>query len=249
MRIALATAWILAFGAITGGIYWAFLSTPESTVWTLFLSATLALLAAALSGLTANGAIALLVHGPSATGLRLAIRWIPAIVVAGVVEGLLWWIAGGIDTWVALRTGEINAWFIARFGWDNVSWFFTAVRWFTLWLRWVLCAVMSLSLLAGMMAVGWRAVAQAAWLRRALRPRTLVVATFWFVVLVLVPWAYLAPWRPQWLPATSAELAFIVVKLSLTSALIALGFALIAFEAVRITPPPLDYKSNRVAAA
>lgn len=249
MRIALATAWILACGVITGGIYWAFLNTPESTVWTLMLSATLALLAVAASGLTATGAIALLVHGPSTSGLRLAIRWIPAIAAAAIIEGLLWWMAGSIDTWVALRTGEINAWFIARFGWDNVSWFFTAVRWFTLWLRWVLCAVLSLSLLAGVMAVGWRAVTQAAWLGRALRPRTLLLATVWFVLLVLLPWTYLAPWRPQWLPATSAELAFIVVKLSITSALIALGFALIAFEAVRITPQPLDYKSDRVVAA
>lgn len=248
MRIALAAAWILACGVITGGIYWAFLNTPESTVWTLLLSAVLALLAAVLTGLAANGAIALLVHGPSATGLRLAVRWIPAIVVAALVEGLLWWIAGGIDTWVSLRTGEINAWFIARLGWDNVSWLFTAIRWFTLWLRWVLCAVLSLSLLAGVMAVGWRAVGQAAWLRRALRPRTLLLATVWFVVLVLLPWTYLAPWRPQWLPPTSAELAFIGVKLSMTAVLIALGIALIAFEAVRITPQPLDSTSDRLAA-
>ena len=248
MRIALAAAWILVCGIITGGIYWAFLNTPESTVWTLLLSVTLALLAAVATGLTANGAIALLVHGPSATGLRLAVRWIPAIAVAAVVEGVLWWIAGGIDTWVAPRAGEINAWFIARFGWANVSWLFMAIGWFTLWLRWVLCAVLSLSLLAGAMAVGWRAVAQAAWLRRALRPRTLLLTTVWFVGLVLLPWTYLAPWRPEWLPPTSAELAFIVVKLSTTSALIALGIALIAFEAVRITPHPLGSKSDRVAA-
>jgi hypothetical protein len=248
VRIALAAVWILACGLLTGAIYWGFLNTPESTVWTLLLSAALALLAAAATGLTANGAIALLVHGPSASGLRLAIRWIPAIVVAAIVEGVVWWIASHIDTWVALRTGEINAWFIARFGWDNVSWFFTTIRWFTLWLRWVLCALLSLSLLAGVMAVGWRAVAQAAWLRRALRPRTLLLGTVWFVGLVLLPWTYLAPWRPEWLSPTSAELAFIVVKLSVTSALIALGVALIAFEAVRITPHPRALKSDRAAA-
>jgi hypothetical protein len=231
MRVALAAAWLLAGGAITGGIYWGFLNTPESTIWTLSLSAVLVSLAVLSSGVTANGAIALLTHGPSGAALRHAVRWLPAILPAAIVESLVWWIAGGTDTWVALRRGEISAWFIARLGWDDVSWLFTAVGWFTTWLRWVVCALLSLSLIAGIMTVGWPAVAQAAWIRRALSPRTLLFATLWFVALVLLPWMYLVPWRPAWVPPTTAELVFIVVKLSAAAAIIAVGAALMIREA------------------
>jgi hypothetical protein len=231
MRIGLAAAWILAGGIVTGAIYWGFLNTPESTIWTLLLSAILVGLAAVTVGITTNGAIALLVDGPSAAALRSAVRWIPAIVPAAMVEGLVWWIAGGTDTWVALRRGEITAWFIARFGWNDVSWLFTAVAWFTVWLRWVVCALLSLSLIAGVMAIGWPALAQAAWVRRALSPRRLLFATVWFVALVLLPWMYLVPWRPAWVPPTSAEPIFIATKLSIAAAIMSAGAALMTREA------------------
>ena len=65
MRLALATLWILAGAALTAGAYWAFLITPESTVWALSASAVLALIALALVGLTAGGAICLLYTSPS----------------------------------------------------------------------------------------------------------------------------------------------------------------------------------------
>ena len=37
----LITAWILAGGALTAGVYWAFLNTPESTILALITSAVL----------------------------------------------------------------------------------------------------------------------------------------------------------------------------------------------------------------
>ena len=73
-----------------------------------------------------------------------------------------------------MRSGQISAWFIARFGWDDVSWLFTAIRYVAQWLRWVIAALLALSLMAGFVAIGWRALAQAAWIRRALRPRAIV---------------------------------------------------------------------------
>ena len=57
MRLALATVWVLAGSAITAGVYWAFLITPESTVWTLMVSALLGIAALALAGFTASGAV------------------------------------------------------------------------------------------------------------------------------------------------------------------------------------------------
>jgi len=248
MRLVVATIWLLAGAAITAGVYWAFLNTPESTVWALLLSAVLSAAALALVGLTVNGAIDIWINGPSATGVKRAVRHIPAVVPAALVVWLFWWIAGGIDTRVALRSGEINAWFIARFGWDDMSALFTAIRYFTTWLRWVVGPVLALSLLTGIAAAGWSAMGRATWIGRALRPRTLLVATLWFVALVLLPWIYLVPWRPGWVPPTSVEFTFIVVKLSVAAVLIAIGVALIIYESLRIPLRPGAPQSAVVAA-
>lgn len=248
MRLAAATGWVLLGAAATGLVYWGFLNTPESTVFALIASALLALLTLALAGFTVNGTIALLTDGLSVTGLARAARRLPSVIPAALIVLVLWWVASRVDTWVALRSGEINAWFIARFGWSDMSWLFTAIRWFTTWLRWVMSALLALSLMAGIVSAGWRAAAQAAWLRRALRPRALLLATVWFVALIVLPWTYLVPWRPRWVPPTSVELVFIMVKLSLSAVLHALGVALIAREALRVLPNPTDSESAQVAA-
>ena len=47
----------------------------------------------------------------------------PSIVV------VIWWLVGGAtDRWITIHSGPINAWFIARFGWDDVSWLFAGDR-------------------------------------------------------------------------------------------------------------------------
>ena len=74
-------------------------------------------------------------------------------------------------------------------------------------------------------------MARPTWLRQALGPRTVIVATVWFVVLIALPWLYLVPWRPQNLPPTALEFAFIVAKLSAAAVLFAVGAALMIFEA------------------
>jgi hypothetical protein len=248
MRLLLATVSIRAGGALTAATYWGFLNTPESTVPALLLSAVLALLALLLLSMTINAAIAAWSAGWSLPGLRRTLPHVTSIVPAMLVVLLLWWIAGRIDTWVALRTGGINAWFIARFGWDDVSWLFAAVRYFTTWLRWVLGGLLAVSLMAGIAATGWRALAVPAWLLRALRPRTLAVATAWFAILIVLPWVYLVPWRPEWIPPTGAELTFIVSKLSVSAVLIATGVALMIHEAVRMPVAPTDPQSQQIAA-
>jgi len=238
MRFVLATLWILIGSAITAGVYWMFLITPESTVWTLLASALLALAALAMAGLTASGAIAMWWHGPSIAGLRRALRAIPAAIPAAVIVWIIGWLATHTQAWVAMRSGPINAWFIAQLGWDDVSWLFATIRYTILWFRWVLSAVLAVSLIAGVVSMGWSALGQFAWLRRALRPRTLAVVTFCSVVLIALPWTYLVPWRPTQLPASSIELAFTVAKLSISAIVLAIGAALIAYEASR--PPSTD---------
>jgi len=240
MRFALATLWILAGSVLTAGVYWTFLITPESTAWMLIASALLAMAALAMAGFTASGAIALLVHGRSAAGIRRALTAIAGAIPAAAIVLIVWWLTRRGEAWVGLRSGQINAYFIAQFGWDNMSWLFTIVHYIAAWCRWVLSALLALSLIAGFVALGWRALAQAAWLRRALRPRALLVATLWFVALIAVPWTYLVPWRPNQLPASSVEFAFIAAKLSLAAILFAVGAALIAREAsAPLWCPPL----------
>jgi hypothetical protein len=238
MKLLLATVWILIGSAITGAVYWGFLITPESTIWALLTSALLAIAALAMVGLTANGAIVISSEGASLAGVRRAFAAIPAVVPAALVVLLIWWLANRAESFVTLRSGGINAWFIARFGWDDVSWLFAAVRYFANWFRWVIAALLALSLMAGIAAVGWRAIAQSAWLRRAMRPRAIVAATVWFVVLIALPWTFLLPWRPDNLPASSIEFAFIVAKLSVSVILFATGVTLVIGEVSRAWPPP-----------
>ena len=231
MRVLLAAVWILVGSAITAGVYWGFLITPESTIWALIVSALLAIVTLAMIGVTANGALVILSQGVSPAGLRRALAAVPNVIPAALIILLVWWLTSRAETWVALRSGAINAWFIARFGWDDVSWLFSGVRYVAGWVRWVISALLALSLMGGIAAVGWQAIAQVAWLRRALRPRAVLAATLWFVALIALPWMFLVPWRPQNLPPSTIEFAFIVAKLSVSAVLFACGAALVASEA------------------
>jgi hypothetical protein len=176
-------------------------------------------------------------HGASATAVRGAVRAIAGVVPAALIVLIVWWLTTHAEGWVAMRSGQISAWFIARFGWADVTWMFTAFGYVAQWFRWVVSALLALSLIAGFVAIGWPALVQAAWLRRALGPRALVLGTVWFVVLIALPWRYLVPWRPAGLPPTSIEFVFIAAKLSLAALLFAIGAALIASEASRVPPP------------
>lgn len=235
MRLVLAALWILVGAALTAGAYWGFLITPESTIWSLMVSALLAVVTLALVGFTSSGAILLWWQGASIAGVRRAWRSIPAVIPAAAIVLVMWWLANRAEVWIGMRSGAISAWFIARFGWSDVSWLFTGVSYIADWFRWVMAGLLAVSLMAGVVAIGWPALAQAAWLRRALHPRAVLVATLWFVALIAVPWTYLVPWRPQSLPPTSLEFAFIAAKLSVAAVLIAVGAALMVFEASRAT--------------
>ena len=169
-------------------------------------------------------------------GVRRAARAIPAALPAGVVLLMFWWMSSGIEDWFTIRSGEINALFIARFGWSDVSALFKGVHALAVWLRWVLASLLAASLMAGMLAAGWPALRQPSWIRRALHPRAIVVATAAFALFVAVPWMYLVPWRPRGIPATSAELAFIGAKLAVAAILCAIGAAIILREASRVPP-------------
>jgi len=236
VKLALATLWILVGGAITGGLYWAFLITPVSTILALITSALLAIAVLAVLGTVVNGAIDILARGFSLAGLRRAFASSTAVIPAGLVVLALWAVTNKAEVSVAQYGGQINAWFIARFGWDDVSWFFTAIRYLAVWLRWVIGGLLAVSLMTAVLTGGWRALASASWVGRAIRPRAVAVATLAFVTLIELPWIYLVPWRPESLPATAVEMVFIVAKLSLAAILAAVGSALLISEASSLAP-------------
>lgn len=236
MKLAAVTLWVLAGAALAGGAYWAFLVTPESTVGSLAVSVALLLAALFLAAITVSGAIAGWRQGISSSHLRAAVAGVPAIIPAGLIIVLIWWLVGGFTDRVTIYSGQINAWFIAKLGWANVSWLFTGIGWVALWLKWVVASMLAVSMMASFMVSGWRAFGATSWLTRAVSPGRLGAATLLFVVLVAAPWIYLAPWRPSGLPATSVELMFIIAKLSVTALLMAIGFALIIRQAIRMTP-------------
>lgn len=238
MRLLLATVWTLIGAAITAGVYWAFLITPESSVLALLASAVLSIIALVLAAFTINGTIEIWSRGFSFGGVLRSMRAIAFAIPAALIVLLMWWLTTRFENAIAMRSGQINAMFIARFGWDDISWLFTSIRYLAIWLRWVVASLLALSLMAAGLSAGWPALGQAAWLRRALHPRAIAVATLWFVVLIAVPWTVLVPWRPQNLPPTSAEFAFIAAKLTLSALLAAIGTALIVNEASRWPAAP-----------
>ena len=231
MRLVSVTLWILAGAALTGGAYWSFLVTPESTVGALAASSLLIITAAFLAAVTVGGAILGWRDGLSASHLRTTITGVPAAVPGALVVFAVWWLVGSATDRVTIYSGQLNAWFIASFGWDDVSWLFTGTTWLAAWLKWVVAPMLALSLMASVLVAGWRTLTGMRWVTRALAPLSLGIATIAFGVLIAAPWTYLTPWRPEGLPATSIELAFIIAKLSVTALLRASGLALIIRQA------------------
>ena len=233
MRLVSVTVWILVGAALTGGAYWSFLITPESTIGALVASALLIVTAAIFAALTLSGAIVGWRHGLSISHLRAATAGVPSAIPAATVAAVMWWLVGSATDQVTIYSGQISAWFIASFGWDDVAWLLTGITWLATWLKWVVAPMLALSLMSGILADGWHTLSGVRWITRALTPLPLGVATVAFGVLVVAPWVYLTPWRPKGLPATSLELAFIIAKLAVTAVLMATGVALIIRQATK----------------
>jgi len=238
VKLLAVTVWVVVGAAATGAAYWAFLITPESTMGTLAVSALLLLTASLLAAFAIAGAIAGWRHALSSRSLRAAVSGVPAIVPAAFIITLVWWLAGGVTDGVSIYSGQISAWFIATFGWSDVSWLFTGIDWLALWVKWVVAPLLGVSIMADIMANGWRAVVRPRWLGHALGPIRLGMATLIFAGLVAAPWVYLTPWRPQGLPATSVELLFIIAKLSATALLMAIGVALFIRQSMPLPQHP-----------
>ena len=232
MRLVTVTLWLLAGAALTGGAYWSFLITPESTAWTLAASALLALTAAFLAGVTISGAIVVWQHGASSSHLRTAIAGAAGIPGAVIAARDL----------VARRQRDRPRHDLQRPHQRLVHRNPRVGR--------RVVAVPGDRMVGGVAEVGSRAHAgvvghrRASWPAGGARweeppgcPPRACAACPWS----LPPWCSQCwwqcrgftwtPWRPTDLPATSIELAFIIAKLSATALLMAIGAALIIRQA------------------
>lgn len=243
IRRALGVSFVLGVGSVIAApVYWLLLSTPDSNVIMLGASAVLVLALLAVVAITINLAV-LLARGASArAALAVASRGTGWFLLAVLPLLLGWWAIGRGDEWIVSRQGQINAWFIAQFGWADISRLLQAEVWTSRWIRWAVLPVVSLSLLAALLT---REVGHKEWLRRAWHWRTLLVATIAFVLLFALPWQ-LTTWRPQisprWLEPAAAGLRLGVVFL-----LGLLGAAVMIIASVgasRVRPGPLERPPN-----
>jgi hypothetical protein len=227
------TLWLLVGSAVAGGVYWGFLNTPESTVLALLLSAALAVAALVVVAISVNGASLAWSLGWSGNIISRSISGVPAFIAAALLAGGIWWLTARGLAWVSTSSGQISAWFIARFGWADASSFFNTITWAGRWLQWVVGPLLALSLLGSMLIGEWTS-ARWRWLARGFSPFRLTLATLWVAIFLAVPWMYVVPWRPRSLPPTTMEVVFVAAKLGLVAILIAIGVALLVRES---TPP------------
>ena len=224
----LRTALSLLLGAlVVFGLYWLLLNTPESNALALISSAVLVVLIIASAALFVNTALGLAAGTPLAASVAAAANGVHWVVVAAVPALLLWWAIVRADRWVVDHAGEINAWFIARYGWSDISSLFRAEVWVSRWLRWSLIPLIALALAGALLDGGVPGVA-GRW-RRALGLRSLAIAVLAFIVLVALPLP-LITWRPQ-LPPTWLEPAAAAARLGAVAILWIAGAALLVLLA------------------
>ena len=233
--LAATTVAVLLGAAAVAALYWSFLNTPESTLAALALSALIAVAAVALAAITVNVLLLAWTEGRLSPRLiRRAVRQAAAGVLPLLFVAAVWWIVLRAEGWLELHSGEISAWFIAQFGWADVTWLFRTAAWAGLWLRWAVAPFAAL--------VWWRQILGGAWwpsrsaLRDALHPLQMLTATAIVLALVWAPWTQVVPWRPQAIAPGTSELLFVGAKLALVVVLGALASTLLARTASTARP-------------
>lgn len=234
--LVLSVTWLLAGAGVAGGLFWTFLNTPESTVFTLAASVVLALLIYVATG----AALGIVLGGWSAGWTGNPWRHIGASVRAmalplmAVLAG--WWLVGRCLGWVAAHEGEISAWFIATLDWSDVRPLLNGVRVGGEWIRRVLVPFAALAWLGQLVVLGWRPLLDGATWRRGLSPPRLALATAVAMATIWAPLTYGLYWMPRGLPPTWVEPAVAVAKFALMALLGAIGLSLIARLAVGVAP-------------
>lgn len=205
----LSTLLVVVTAVLTGGIYWMLLNVPESNVLALALSALLALLLVVVGGY--GLAVTLSVAAGSSVGraMRDGVRGMPGLLCGVALFIVLAFVTGAIEgSWVE-HGGEIDALFLRYAGTANSGWIHPTVAW-VLWLmRWGIGGALVIGATVGGALRG--TIRRGLGLAFAPRP---LGATLVALLGAYAMWA-LVYWRPAGLPADTAEVAFVSVKLSL----------------------------------
>jgi hypothetical protein len=217
------TAWLVAGAAILTGLYWLLLNTPESNAAMLAASAVTALAILIVTAIVVNAGVLMALGHPLSTALRRAAGAIHWFVLALVPTAIAWWLLLQAGAWTAEHSGEVGAWFIARFGWADINWLFQAQAWISRWVRWIVMPLASLSWLA--LRLRPAPVGFGNWVRGAWHWRTLLPASLAFAVLATIPGALVA-WRPS-MPPTWIEPTVSALRLGIATVLWCAGAALL----------------------
>ena len=234
--LASSTAWMLTGSMAFAALYWAFINTPESTIFMLGLSLLLVLGMAVVLGVTWSGALDGWSRGWSRGTLRRALGGVSAFVPMAMSVVAVWWLVGRGLNWLDAHSGEIGAWFMVTFNWSDVRPLLRGVHYAGEWLRMVAAPFAGLVWLGETLSRGWRPLVDRACLRRAFSPTRLVLATIVAGLFIIAPLYYGLYWVPAGLPPTWVEPAFAVAKAGIFALAGAIGFSLISRLAAPTTP-------------
>ncbi len=228
-----ATLWVLSGLVIGGGLFWAFLNTPESTIFTLALSLMLVLLLYAVAAVTTSGLVLGWSRGWTRTSLARSASGLGLFVLPLTLTMLSWWLTGRVFDWLNAHEGQISAWFIARLNWSDVGWLLNGVRYVGQAIRWIVVPFVALVWLAHLLRHGARPIFTRATLTRAAAPHRLALAGAVAALTIWLPLRYALYWMPSGLPPTWMEPAVAAMKFGAMAVIAALGLGLIGALAAR----------------
>jgi hypothetical protein len=246
-RLRTVAATLLAGHAVLAALYVALLNVSEATAWLLAVTAALVvLIGLVLLWTHVAAALLWLPGGTWRAAVMTAPRRLHWGALAAGVLGLAWLATAWLAGWHATSRGTIDAALMAQFNWAETASLHHAIAALIFVLRYGIGLSIALAALAAGLIGGRRALASPTWARRALNPVTwLLLATVVFTFGVL-PWQY-AYWRPTWVRGGWTELAFIGAKLGSIAALMAVGWALALWLALRRQLAPVRMGSSRGA--
>lgn len=226
---------LLAGHVVAGGLLWALLNVPESSVPMLALSATILVLVALVIGWTEVTAVLAAVPGWDwRRGATLARRRWVAVLPAAIVFAVVWWISTRTGDWLAQHAGEIDAAIMAWSGWTETAWLHRALALGLFLIRWILGLCLALAALSVTARGGVRALLRPQWLRVGLSRRLLGGVGLVFVLLIVLPLRAVY-WRPGALGTGVIEPVFVALKLGLILLATHLGWMLALVQAARST--------------
>ena len=232
-RLVAVVCWLFLGHLALGGLYWLLLIVPESNVLALstsFLLAVVLLIGACVVDVT--GLLWLRPDWRWRQALMRSLRVLPAFILATIVFLAIFWIVAAMELRYEARTGELDAWLIAKFNWTRTAWLHRVISYALDALRYVLGLSLAVSLVAFAAVEGFADIFRLRWLWRALSPGQLAIVTIAVAGLFWLPWQYIF-WRPATIPPNTVELLFNGAKLVIFGVLANLGVALLLWAPQR----------------